>query len=71
MKSKKPTMKEVRNAINNMGQWVQGIEIGLNQLDVIVSLFIKYMDKDKKFDEFVKKESKKMQKQEALNERQD
>ena len=70
MKSKKPTMKEVRNAINNMGQWVQGIEIGLNQLDVIVSLFIKYMDKDNKFDEFVKKESKKMQKQEALNERQ-
>ena len=70
MKSKKPTMKEVRNAINNMGQWVQGIEIGLNQLDVIVSLFIKYMDKDNNFDEFVKKESKKMQKQEALNERQ-
>ena len=71
MKSKKPTMKEVRNAINNMGQWVQGIEIGLNQLDVIVSLFIKYMDKDTKFDEFVKKESKKMQEQEALNEKKD
>lgn len=71
MKSKKPTMKEVRNAINNMGQWVQGIEIGLNQLDVIVSLFIKYMDKDNKFDEFVKKESKKMQEQEALNEKKD
>ena len=71
MKSKKPTMKEVRNAINNMGQWVQGIEIGLNQLDVIVSLFIKYMDKDNNFDEFVKKESKKMQEQEALNEKKD
>ena len=66
-KNKKPTMKEVRNAINNMGQWVQGIEIWLNQLDVIVSLFIKYMDKDKKFDEFVKKESKKMQAKETSN----
>ena len=40
-KNKKPTLNQVRTAINNLGQWIQNIEKVVTRLDYIVSLYIK------------------------------
>ena len=57
-KNKKPTLNQVRTAINNLGQWIQNIEKVVTRLDYIVSLYIKYNKDEKKFDDFIDRTAK-------------
>ena len=57
-KNKKPTLNQVRTAINNLGQWIQNIEKVVTRLDYIVSLYIKYNKDEKKFADFIDRTAK-------------
>lgn len=69
MKQKKPTMNQVRTAVNNLGQWIQNIEVALNKLDFITSFYIKFKGDTEEYSKYLEEESKKREKEEeAKNE---
>ena len=67
-KNKKPTMNQVRLAINNLGQWISNIEKVVTRLDYVVSLYIKYNKDDKKFADFIDKTADKLKEKEKKEE---
>ena len=70
-KNKKPTMNQVRSAINNLGQWVQNIEKVVTRLDYLVSLYIKYNKDDKKFADFIDKTAEEYNEQQLTKEQEE
>ena len=69
-KNKKPTMNQVKTAINNLGQWIQNVEVSLNKLDFITNFYIRFKGDTEKYSKYLEKESKKKEKEEeAKNEK--
>ena len=58
MSTKKPTMKQVKNVINNMLIHMSNMQGQINKLESITASYITYNKDDKKFNKWLEKKLK-------------
>ena len=62
MKDKKPTMMEVKNAINNLIQDIVSLDQKITAIDRILNMYVSFQGNEKEFRKHIEDELKKLQK---------